>query len=53
VDIVENILLALLRAAREGNWLLQLSAIHNMIPWCVLHTTDLTMHDTYQRIMLR
>ena len=34
VDIVENVLLALLRAAREGNWLLHLSAIRNMIPWC-------------------
>lgn len=34
VDIVENVLLALLRAAREGNWQLHLSAIEAMIPWC-------------------
>lgn len=34
VDLVENVILALIRAAREGNWLLHLSAIRALIPWC-------------------
>ena len=34
VDIVETILLALLRATREGNWQLHLSAIQVKISWC-------------------
>ena len=34
VDIVNNILLVLIRASREGNWLLHLHAIRVMIPWC-------------------
>lgn len=34
VDIVDNILLALIRTSREGNWLLHLDAIRAMIPWC-------------------
>ena len=34
VDIVGDILLGLLRASREGNWHLHLSAISKMIPWC-------------------
>ena len=34
IDIVENVLLGLLRAAREGNWDLHLSAIRTLIPWC-------------------
>ena len=34
VDIVSNILLVLIRASREGNWLLHLHAIRAMIPWC-------------------
>ena len=33
IDIVQ-IMLDLLRPSREGNWLLHLSAIHDMIPWC-------------------
>jgi len=33
VDMVEN-LLALIRSSREGNWMLHLSAIRSMIPWC-------------------
>ncbi len=33
IDIIE-ILLALLRASREGNWCLHLYAIRSMIPWC-------------------
>lgn len=33
VDLVE-ILLGLIRASREGNWLLHLSSISAMIPWC-------------------
>ena len=36
VDIVDN-LLALIRASREGNWLLHLHAIRAMIPWCLAY----------------
>ena len=36
LDIVET-LLNLLRASREGNWELHLSAIRKMIPWCFVH----------------
>ena len=34
LDVVDNILLALMRASREGNWLLHLHAIRAMITWC-------------------
>ena len=34
VDIVGDILLGLLRASREENWHLHLSAINKIIPWC-------------------
>lgn len=34
IDMVERILLNLLRASREGNWILHLFAIRSMIPWC-------------------
>ena len=34
VDMVENVLLGLLRASREGNWNLHLNAIRTTIPWC-------------------
>ena len=34
IDMVEDVLLGLLRASREGNWELHLHAIRNMIPWC-------------------
>ena len=34
LDIVEDVLLGLIRASREGNWLLHLHAIRQMIPWC-------------------
>ena len=34
IDIVEDVLLGLIRASREGNWLLHLHAIRQMIPWC-------------------
>jgi len=34
IDIVEDVLLGLLRACREGNWQLHLHAIRQMIPWC-------------------
>ena len=34
IDMVEDVLLGLLRASREGNWELYLHAIQNMIPWC-------------------
>ena len=33
VDMVE-ILLGLIRASREGNWMLQLASLLKMIPWC-------------------
>jgi len=33
VDIVETILLALLRTIPEGNWSLHLPAIQSLIPW--------------------
>jgi len=33
VDMVE-IMLALLRASREGDWMLHLASIREMIPWC-------------------
>ena len=31
---MSEILLALLRASREGDWMLHLAAIRQMIPWC-------------------
>jgi hypothetical protein len=34
VDMVEGVVLGLLRASREGNWFLHLHAIRKMIPWC-------------------
>ena len=34
IEIVEGILLNMIRASREGNWNLHLFAIHEMIPWC-------------------
>jgi len=33
VDMVE-IMLRLLRASREGNWMLHIASIRKMIPWC-------------------
>ena len=33
IDMIE-ILLNLIRASREGNWMLHLAAIRNIIPWC-------------------
>lgn len=33
VDMVEDIILGLLRASREGNWELHLNAIRALIPW--------------------
>lgn len=33
IDLVD-ILLGLIRASREGNWLLHLHSIHLLIPWC-------------------
>lgn len=33
VDMVEDIILGLLRASREGNWELHLHAIRSLIPW--------------------
>ena len=37
IDIVEDVLLGLIRASREGNWLLHLHAIRQMIPWCLAY----------------
>ena len=34
IDMVEDIVLGLLHASREGNWDLHLIAIRTMIPWC-------------------
>ena len=34
VDIIQDILLGLLRASHEGDWDLHLHAIRLMIPWC-------------------
>ncbi len=34
VDMVGGALLGLLRASREGDWNLHMSAIYLMIPWC-------------------
>ena len=34
VDVIQDILLGLLRASREGDWDLHLHAIRLMIPWC-------------------
>ena len=34
IDLVENVVLGLLRSSREGNWNLHLNAIRSMIPWC-------------------
>ena len=34
IDMVENVLLALLRDSHEGNWNLHLTTIRSMIPWC-------------------
>ena len=33
LDLV-NILLAMIRASREGDWELHVSSIRNIIPWC-------------------
>ena len=33
VDMVEDVLLGLLRSSREGNWDLHLHAIRSMTPW--------------------
>ena len=33
LDLVE-LMLGLIRASREGNWLLHLHYIQSMIPWC-------------------
>ena len=34
IDIVESVVLSLLRASREGNWDLHISGIRSLIPWC-------------------
>ena len=50
VDVIQDILLGLLRASREGDWDLHLHAIRLMIPWC-FHMTDSIMQDTCLLIM--
>ena len=37
VDMVEGIVLGLLRVSREGGWDLHLHSIQMMIPWCFAH----------------
>ncbi len=34
IDFVEDVILGLLRASREGNWDLHLHSIRELIPWC-------------------
>ncbi|KAL8611826.1 hypothetical protein ACOMHN_041288 [Nucella lapillus] len=34
VDIIQNILLGLIRSSSEGDWYLHLRAVRLMIPWC-------------------
>jgi len=34
IDMVEHVILGLLRASREGNWDLHINAIRTLIPWC-------------------
>lgn len=34
IDLVEEVVLGLLRASREGNWHLHLHAIRAFLPWC-------------------
>ena len=34
IDMVEDILIGILRASCERNWNLHLHAVRNMIPWC-------------------
>lgn len=47
LDIVEDVLLGLIRASREGNWLLHLHAIRQMIS-CALLMTRSIMQGIYQ-----
>ena len=34
IDMVEDVVLGLLRASREGDWELHIHTIRSMIPWC-------------------
>ena len=34
IDMVENVVLGLLRGSREVNWNLHLNAIRTLFPWC-------------------
>jgi hypothetical protein len=43
--MVENIVLGLLRASREGNWNLHLHATSEMLPWCFAY--DKTNYARY------
>ena len=49
LDMVE-ILLGLLRASREGHWMLHLASIRAMIPWC-FHMTGITTHAASRTTM--
>jgi len=61
VDMVE-ILLGMIRASREGNWLLHLSSIKGMIPWCFAYKQNYArylsiyycqmtrLHETHPRV---
>ena len=34
IDMIEHVILGLLRASREGNWNLHINGIRALIPWC-------------------
>ena len=49
VDIVESVMLGLLRVSREGNWCLHLNAIQSMIAWCFSYDKvdcDICLHTS-------
>jgi len=46
IDFVEKILLALIRAAREGDWMLHLSALRTLIPWTFAYDSQLRLFFT-------
>lgn len=45
IDMVEDIILGLVRASRKGNWELHLHAIRSMIPWCFAYVPILCSDD--------
>ena len=50
LDIVGEILLGFIRASREGNWHLHLSAIQKLIPWCFAY--DRVNYSSYLPVYL-